>query len=82
VTLAVDRWRRFAGRGYGDWHAEKTSRRLTPFRQIDGILQRKYEGAGLGLPLAKRYIERNRAARFRLRAGWKRALPSRSDCRW
>jgi signal transduction histidine kinase len=30
---------------------------LTPFRQIDGALQRKYEGAGLGLPLAKRYVE-------------------------
>lgn len=30
---------------------------LTPFRQIDGALHRKYEGAGLGLPLAKRYVE-------------------------
>jgi two-component system cell cycle sensor histidine kinase PleC len=30
---------------------------LTPFRQIDGALHRKYEGAGLGLPLAKRFID-------------------------
>jgi anti-sigma regulatory factor (Ser/Thr protein kinase) len=30
---------------------------LTPFRQIAGVMHRKYEGAGLGLPLAKRYVE-------------------------
>jgi PAS domain S-box-containing protein len=30
---------------------------LTPFRQVDGSLQRKYEGTGLGLPLVKRMVE-------------------------
>jgi PAS domain S-box-containing protein len=30
---------------------------LTPFRQINSGLQRKYEGAGLGLPIAKQLVE-------------------------
>jgi len=30
---------------------------LTPFKQIDNSLARKYEGAGLGLPLAKSLVE-------------------------
>ena len=30
---------------------------LTPFRQIDGALARKFEGTGLGLPLAKSLTE-------------------------
>ncbi len=30
---------------------------LTPFQQIDGALERKYEGTGLGLPLAKALVE-------------------------
>jgi signal transduction histidine kinase len=30
---------------------------LTPFKQIDNSLARKYEGAGLGLPLAKNLME-------------------------
>jgi signal transduction histidine kinase len=30
---------------------------LAPFGQVDGSLTRKYEGVGLGLPLAKRLIE-------------------------
>jgi signal transduction histidine kinase len=32
-------------------------RALTPFRQIDDPLNRKYEGTGLGLPLAKSLVE-------------------------
>ncbi len=32
---------------------EDISRALTPFSQIDGDLNRKYEGTGLGLPLTK-----------------------------
>jgi signal transduction histidine kinase len=32
-------------------------RALEPFRQIDNIMQRQYEGVGLGLPLAKRLTE-------------------------
>ncbi|HWK45182.1 MAG TPA: HAMP domain-containing sensor histidine kinase [Stellaceae bacterium] len=35
---------------------------LTPFCQIDGSLQRRYEGTGLGLPLAKRYVEKQGGA--------------------
>ncbi len=30
---------------------------LAPFRQVDGQLARKFEGAGLGLPLSKAFIE-------------------------
>ncbi|MGE5200723.1 MAG: sensor histidine kinase [Acidobacteriota bacterium] len=32
-------------------------RALEPFRQIDNVMQRQYEGVGLGLPLAKRLTE-------------------------
>jgi signal transduction histidine kinase len=30
---------------------------LTPFSQVDARLERKYEGAGLGLPLSKAFVE-------------------------
>jgi signal transduction histidine kinase len=30
---------------------------LTPFGQVDNRLERKYEGTGLGLPLAKSFVE-------------------------
>jgi signal transduction histidine kinase len=30
---------------------------MKPFRQIDGALNRRYEGTGLGLPLAKAFTE-------------------------
>ncbi len=30
---------------------------LEPFVQVDNSLHRKYEGAGLGLPLAKAFVE-------------------------
>jgi two-component system cell cycle sensor histidine kinase PleC len=30
---------------------------LTPFGQVEGHLNRKYEGVGLGLPLSKRFAE-------------------------
>jgi signal transduction histidine kinase len=32
---------------------------LEPFGQIDNRLSRKYDGTGLGLPLAKRLVERH-----------------------
>jgi len=32
---------------------------LEPFAQIDGELSRKYEGTGLGLPLAKNFVEQH-----------------------
>ena len=35
---------------------------LTPFGQVDNRLERKYEGVGLGLPLAKSLIERHGGA--------------------
>jgi signal transduction histidine kinase len=37
--------------------ADKIPIALTPFGQVDSGLDRKYEGVGLGLPLAKRLIE-------------------------
>lgn len=37
--------------------AEDIPKALEPFRQIDNTLSRKYEGTGLGLPLAKRLTE-------------------------
>jgi signal transduction histidine kinase len=30
---------------------------LTPFRQLEGQLARRYEGTGLGLPIAKMLVE-------------------------
>ncbi len=37
--------------------AEEIPQALTAFRQIDSSLGRKYDGTGLGLPLAKRFTE-------------------------
>jgi signal transduction histidine kinase len=36
---------------------EDIPRVLAPFEQVDRTLTRKYEGAGLGLPLSKSYVE-------------------------
>ncbi len=35
---------------------------LRPFRQVDGALNRRYTGAGLGLPLAKAFVELHNGA--------------------
>ncbi len=37
--------------------AEEVEIALEPFGQVDGALSRKYEGSGLGLPLAKSIVE-------------------------
>jgi signal transduction histidine kinase len=36
---------------------EDVQKALSPFDQIDGDLNRRYEGAGLGLPLSKGFVE-------------------------
>lgn len=36
---------------------EEIEKALSPFGQVDGSLARKFEGAGIGLPLAKRLVE-------------------------
>jgi signal transduction histidine kinase len=38
-------------------NAEEVIMALQPFRQVDNALSRRYEGTGLGLPLAQRLIE-------------------------
>jgi signal transduction histidine kinase len=38
---------------------EDVAKALEPFGQIDSRLSRKYDGTGLGLPLAKRLVERH-----------------------
>jgi two-component system, cell cycle sensor histidine kinase PleC len=47
---------RVADTGIG-MHAHEIPVALQPFRQVDGSLSRKHDGAGLGLPLAKRLAE-------------------------
>ena len=47
-----------ADRGVG-MGAEDVAVALEPFRQLDHALSRSYEGTGLGLPLAKKLIERH-----------------------
>jgi signal transduction histidine kinase len=47
---------RVADTGIGIPH-DKLSLALAPFGQIDGGLNRRYDGLGLGLPLAKRLVE-------------------------
>ncbi|MBF0373231.1 MAG: PAS domain S-box protein [Alphaproteobacteria bacterium] len=37
--------------------AEDIPKAMTPFSQVDSRLARKYEGTGLGLPLAKAFVE-------------------------
>ena len=41
----------------GGMTQEQIQLALEPFVQVDNSLHRKYEGAGLGLPLAKAFIE-------------------------
>jgi signal transduction histidine kinase len=38
-------------------NGEGIEKALEPFGQVDGPLNRKYEGAGLGLPLTKQLVE-------------------------
>jgi len=42
--------------------AEDIPRALTPFIQVDSRLARKYEGTGLGLPLARAFMELHRGS--------------------
>jgi signal transduction histidine kinase len=50
VCLAVD------DKGIG-MAPEKIAAALEPFRQLDGSLARKFEGAGLGLSIAKSFVQ-------------------------
>jgi len=36
---------------------EDIPRALTPFRQLDETLARSYDGVGIGLPLARHFVE-------------------------
>jgi two-component system cell cycle sensor histidine kinase PleC len=49
-------WVRDTGIGMDE---EELKTAFTPFRQIDGGLARRYEGTGLGLPLARALAERH-----------------------
>ncbi|WP_455171007.1 PAS domain S-box protein [Azospirillum largimobile] len=62
VTLAMapaaDGWVEMAVRDRGiGMRAEDIATALTPFAQIDQTVTRRYEGLGLGLPLAVRLVE-------------------------
>ncbi len=62
VTLtmapAVDGWVELAVRDHGiGMRAEDIATALTPFAQVDQTATRRYEGIGLGLPLALRLVE-------------------------
>ena len=56
IEAAGDLVLRIADTGIGI-PADKIAVALAPFGQVDSGLARKYEGVGLGLPLAKRLIE-------------------------
>lgn len=62
ITISIDRERNGdlcmsvadTGIGIAPEHIEDA---LTPFRQVDNELGRRYEGTGLGLPLSKAFVE-------------------------
>jgi len=60
-------------------NAEAVIVALQPFRQVDNALSRRYEGTGLGLPLAQRLIGLPPArARAQLAPTSSSTLPPRS----
>ncbi|TCS63530.1 PAS domain-containing sensor histidine kinase [Varunaivibrio sulfuroxidans] len=60
LTAAIDRTGAFvisiADTGIG-MSSDEINLSITPFGQVDSTLSRKYEGTGLGLPLAKNFVE-------------------------
>ena len=60
---------------------EMVAAALEPFRQLDGSLARKFEGAGLGLPIARALVDLHGGTLAITQRAPVKAPPSRLTCR-